>query len=265
MPLPSGGGTFRIDRNAGGIEMDRIVFLGDLHGNIVATEAMAEEIRRIAPDQVWFLGDAVGKGPSNIETCDWAKEHCDFHLKGNWDEWICESYKRRDEKDNPYIEENRFYFEQIGLERLNWLDSLPVEARIRISGLNLRVIHGRPIDQLYQGYDPDEKFKAGFYSADKKTKFDGFICADSHRPYVRSLYEGYAVNTGSVGNSIGVPRAHALLVEGDIDSPAITPIRFSILSVPYDNRKAADLALSTEGLPMKDAFAKEVLTGIYSR
>ncbi|MBO4687080.1 MAG: metallophosphoesterase family protein [Clostridiales bacterium] len=248
--------------------MSRILFLSDLHGNYQATLAMEKEIERIAPDEVWFLGDAVGKGPSNIETCDWVRAHCDYALKGNWDDWICESFFERDNVDSPYwsyIVENKFFYEQIGEERIAWLHALPLEAEILISGVRFRLFHGRPVDQLYQGYEPDEKLRRGFYSADKKTKYGSYICADSHRPYVRSLHDGYAINTGSVGNSIGVPRAHALLVEGDLGSDEITPIYFTILSVPYDNRKAADAALATEGLPMAEAYAREVLTGIYSR
>ena len=245
--------------------MSRIIFLGDLHGNIVATEAMAEHIRKISPDLIWFLGDAVGKGPSNVETCDWVRNNCDYFLKGNWDEWICWSYSKRNDPTDTYAAENRFYYEQLGEERLNWLHSLPLEAEILISGLRIRLIHGRPVDQLYQGFDPDEKINEGFYSKDGKTKFDSLICADSHRPYVRSLHKGYAVNTGSVGNSIGVPRAHALLVEGDLGSKEITPISFTILSVPYDNEKEAQIALAAEGLPLAEAYAKEVRTGVYSR
>ncbi|MBP5185557.1 MAG: metallophosphoesterase family protein, partial [Clostridiales bacterium] len=101
--------------------MGRIVFLGDLHGNMVATEAMAETIEKIAPDEVWFLGDAVGKGPSNCETCDWVKENCDHFLKGNWDEWIIDSYLKKDHKHSRYAAENRFFYEQLGEERLMWL------------------------------------------------------------------------------------------------------------------------------------------------
>ena len=245
--------------------MSKILFLSDLHGNYQATLSMEKEIERIGPEEVWFLGDAVGKGPSNIETCEWVRAHCDHALKGNWDEWICESYFERENPKSPYMDENRFYYEQLGEERLMWLHALPVEAEILISGVRFRLIHGRPVDQLYQGYEPDEKLRQGFYSADKKTKYGSYICADSHRPYIRSLHDGYAINTGSVGNSIGVPRAHALLVEGDVGSEEITPIYFTILSVPYDNRKAADVALATEGLPLAEAYAKEILTGYYSR
>ena len=63
----------------------RIVMLADLHGNLPATLAMERELQRIRPDQVWFLGDAVGKGPSNAETCDWVRARCTLCLGGNWD------------------------------------------------------------------------------------------------------------------------------------------------------------------------------------
>ena len=245
--------------------MGRIIFLGDLHGNMVATEAMAKTIEKIAPDEIWFLGDAVGKGPSNCETCDWVKENCDHFLKGNWDEWIIDSYLKRENKHSRYAEENRFFYDQLGEKRLMWLQSLPYEDEILISGIRFRLLHGRPSDNLYQGFDSDEWLKQGFYSQAKQTKYDSYICADSHRPYVRSLHDGYAINTGSIGNSIGMPRAHALLVEGDVGQKELSPISFSILSVPYDNQKAADIALSTEGLPHAEAFAREVKTGIYSR
>ena len=43
----------------------KIVLLADLHGNMVATEAMERELDRIRPDDIWFLGDAVGKGPES--------------------------------------------------------------------------------------------------------------------------------------------------------------------------------------------------------
>lgn len=43
--------------------MSKIRFLADLHGNMPATLALEKEIDRIKPDVIWFLGDAVGKGP----------------------------------------------------------------------------------------------------------------------------------------------------------------------------------------------------------
>ncbi len=248
--------------------MARILFLADLHGNITATLAMEEEIRRIAPDEIWFLGDAVGKGPSNDQTCDWVRSHCDHFLKGNWDEWVCRAYARRDQEpdgQHPYDEELKFYWKQIGEERVKWLHSLPLETDMWISGLHLRVIHGRPAASLFQGYDPDNLLRRGLRGSDGETLYDGLICADSHRPFIRGLREGYVVNTGSVGNAVCRPRSSALLVEGEVGSKVETPIHFMSIQVPYDNQKEAEIAKATPGLPHLDAYIQEVTTGVYAR
>ena len=239
--------------------MDKILFLSDLHGNMVATQAMAEEIERIRPNLIWFLGDAVGKGPENHKTCDWVRNNCDRFLAGNWDTGLC-SHWREGIKDDF-----SFYDEQIGEERFLWLESLPLESEILISGTLFRLVHGRPIDQLYFGYDQEDKLSKGFVSSDGKKTYGGLICGDSHMPFVRDISLGYALNTGSVGNSLGVPKAHALLVEGILDGTEPSPVRMTVLSVPYDNRKAASIADEYPELPDKEAFKNEVMTGKYSR
>ena len=58
------------------VQMAKIILLADLHGNMPATLAMEKEINRIEPDEIWFLGDAVGKGPESDQTCDWVRIHC---------------------------------------------------------------------------------------------------------------------------------------------------------------------------------------------
>ena len=229
----------------------KVVLLADLHGNMVATEAMEKELDRIQPDDIWFLGDAVGKGPESDKTCDWVRSRCTHWIAGNWDRTM-----------RLYPDYNAFYIQQIGQERLDWLDSLPLEDEMEISGIRFRLVHGRFLDPLYLSYDADEKLREGFRFHDGRPEANGLICADSHRPFVRPLEGGYALNTGSIGNNLSIPRAHALLLEGE-QGPA--PLKISILSVPYDNRKAAEAADLYPDLPLKESYRKEVLTGIYSR
>ena len=158
-----------------------------------------------------------------------------------------------------YPDFNDFYIRQIGQERLDWLNSLPLEDELEISGFRFRLVHGRFLDPLYLSFDPDEKLRAGFCFKDGRPEANGLICADSHRPFIRPLEGGYALNTGSVGVNLGVSRAHALLLEGE-DGPA--PLRITILSVPYDNRKAAAIAEQYPDLPQKGRYLKEVTTWI---
>lgn len=46
--------------------MGKILFLSDIHGNMPAVYALEKVIDKIQPDDIWFLGDAVGKGPEMI-------------------------------------------------------------------------------------------------------------------------------------------------------------------------------------------------------
>ena len=235
--------------------MIKVFLLSDLHGNMTATEAMAREISEIRPDRVIFLGDAVGKGPRNDQTCDWVREHCDTVVGGNWD------YGVGYQSFAPDV----FFWDQLGEERLKWLRELPQEQELRLSGFTFRLIHGRPLKPLMQGYDSDEALMQAFENTNGK-EYDGVIFGDSHRPFMRTAFGHYIMNTGSVGNNLGgVARAHAILLEGDPDATEKTSFRSTLISIPYDNNAEAEIARNTPDLPKQESYIREVLTGHYSR
>lgn len=238
--------------------MSKILFLADLHGNWQATEAMAAEIRKLNPERIYFLGDAIGKGPDNDKTLEWVRSNCTHFVAGNWDQWISSSY------DDHSVSIHSYYWNQLSPEQIGWIRTLPLELDIWLSGIHFRLIHGRPIDQLYQDCHDQTELDKGLTSKDG-TIYTGLICADSHRPFVRSTHNGYIMNTGSIGNSLGQANAHALLVEGELDSKDRSAISFNIISVPYDNEGAAKRAAECPDLADWEAYKKEVLTGYYSR
>lgn len=233
--------------------MQRIALLGDLHGNLVATKAMEEALNALQVDEIWFLGDAVGKGPQSRETCDWVRAHCARFIRGNWDQGI----------GMRKYPEDGYFWEQLGEERLNWLANLPLVDDVWVSGTHFRLFHGRPVTPLMGGEADSAQLSRAFEGEGQV--YTGIIYADCHRPFLRTLHAGYALNTGSVGNSTGVPKAHALLLEGEIGSQTPAPLLMTTLSVPYDNEAAAAIACADEALPHREAFVRELLTGVYSR
>ena len=93
----------------------RIAFVADLHGNRPATEALERDLAQTKPDQIICLGDIVGKGPSNLFTFDWAFEHCQLVIGGNWDYGV--GFRS--------FPNDRYYWDQLGPERLRRRPSLP--------------------------------------------------------------------------------------------------------------------------------------------
>lgn len=239
--------------------MGSILFFSDIHGNMPALRALEKEIQRIKPDMLWFVGDAVGKGPESDKAVDWVRANCDKAVRGNWDDGICKNFHTHS------FPKDAFYYEQLGADRVAWLESLPFEDEILISGMLFRIVHGRPTDRLFQAYDTWEELAEGFTSKLTGKKYDSYICADSHMPYLRACGLGYAINTGSVGNSLGVPRVHAALMHGDIGGTEKTTFSCELLSIPYDNEESVRVAEQCPDLPNIEAYKHEIRTGIYSR
>lgn len=231
----------------------RIAMLGDLHGNLPATLAMEKALDSLRVDGIWFLGDAVGKGPQSRETCDWVRAHCTRFVGGNWDYGV----------GGRRFPADVYYWDQLGPERLQWLSALPREMEATFSGVRFRLFHGRPVSELLH-VQSDKAALAEPFQANGVT-YDGVIFADSHRPFLRTLDVGYIVNTGSIGNNLGVPKAHALILEGEPDCAEPAPLQMTILSVPYDNEAAVAAAMADDRLPHRDAYIRELRTGIYSR
>jgi protein phosphatase len=194
------------------------------------------------------LGDLVGKGPRSDRTFDWAVRNCSVVLGGNWDYGVGRKEFHRDS----------FYHRQLGQKRLDALAALPREKRIRLSGRNIRVIHGRPVMGRLLNIQDSREALAAFLKPD----FDMLIYADCHRQGVRTL-GGQIVNVGSVGNALGVPMVQYALLEG-VPGDAPAPLVTSFITLPYDNQAAAREAEAEPELPDAQAYIQEVLTGVYA-
>ncbi len=229
----------------------KVALIADLHGNMPATLAVADDIRKRGADAIYCLGDVVGKGPDSLETMDWALEHCSLVLAGNWDLFI---------GDLPW------YRDQLGEARLHKLKSLPLEHWFTFSGRRVRLLHGRNLvpDCVYPDSPMEEQLQ--FFDTQGRPQPDVVGFADVHQPFfIRLSNAGVLFNTGSVGNPLfGQTDASYVMLEGNLGD-ARGPLVHSIISVEYDRDEAIRRTLSRHGLPMADAFITELRTGRYSR
>ena len=232
--------------------MRRIALVADLHGNLPATMALDADLKRRNVDDIWCLGDIVGKGPNSAETFDWAMANCSLILRGNWDEGIAGRYFSRNDQ---------FYFDQLGEARMNKLGELPLDHQFTLSGLRIRLLHGRPVMKELQSIRDTSDNLRWLFEPD----FDVVGYADVHRPGYRSLtFPGLLFNIGSVGNALGLPMVQYAILQGEEGSEK-APFDITFVSVPYDNEQAIRDAENTPGFPGLECYIKEVRHGVYGR
>lgn len=232
----------------------KIAFIADLHGNWPATCALEKDLALQQPDRIICLGDVVGKGPSNRETFDWAMSRSDLVIGGNWDYGV----------GHKMFPNDQYYWEQLGEERLRTLRSLPRESELMLSGRRVRLMHGRPVmNELITVSDVASDIQPLFNAPDGG-RYDVIIYADAHRQAMRTMSPGLFINTGSVGNAMGVAYCCYAIVEAD-EGEAPAPFEVRLRQLPYDREQAVRDAQAAPRVPRIDTYINEIKTAVYSR
>jgi predicted phosphodiesterase len=170
----------------------RIVIFSDVHGNVVALEAVLAAIRReAAPDALFVAGDLVLLGPRPAEalallrSIDGAR-----FVKGNTDEYLLDG-----SQDKLAVEFARSHLSD---DEVAFVRDLPFEQGLDVApGHELLVVHANPCD-LEGAIKPD--------SADALVRpwFDDVTAevvafGHYHVPFVRQLDQWTLVDVASVG------------------------------------------------------------------
>lgn len=117
----------------------KVAMLADIHGNSHALKAVLADIEQQSPDIVVFGGDFASKGPNPAECVDLAQQSGYPAIIGNTDLDIL----------NKNGAEEKWMREQLGKVRLDYLQSLPMQKRIRPPNSNdhlndLLIVHSTP-------------------------------------------------------------------------------------------------------------------------
>ena len=244
--------------------MTRIAVLSDVHGNLVALEAVLKQLKKEKPDFVLVAGDLVLNGPDPNGTVDALRgleKDGGIVVSGNTDIAVADfDYAAafpwmNDGVPDAIVDGAEWAHDQLGPQRIDWLRRLPAERRWRIDDDTLVLVcHGSPGSQTAgfdQGLDPNVTIERV-----ARTDARVIVCGHTHQPEVRDLGWKVIVNDGSAGYVFdGDPTATWALIDIDGDD-----VRAEIRRTEFDALSVAN-AISARGLAGDVYRAATVRTG----
>lgn len=244
--------------------MTRVIVLSDVHGNVVALEAVRKALRAEKPDLVAIAGDLVLNGPDPAATIDLLQQMEQDGaaiVSGNTDiavadfdyaaafPWMAEGVPE------TFQAATEWAHDALGDDRIAWLRRLPSERRLRADdGTMILVCHASPGSQT-AGFD--QALEASVVT-ERVSRTDARViaCGHTHLPEIRDLGWKLIVNDGSAGYVFdGDPTASWARIQ--IDDGEVTA---EIRRTEYDALAVAN-AISARGLPGDVYRAATVRTG----
>jgi len=208
--------------------------ISDIHGNIVALDAVFQDMRDV--DLVVCAGDVVGYNPWPGECIDSIRESDVPTIEGNHDRAVVtDHYPVFNDMAAAGVEYTQKVLDD---DQLAWLSDLPIERRLADD--RMTVVHGHPDD-------PDHYTRPHQFGPDLLDDEELLVMGHTHIQHHEIYDEGMVVNPGSVGQPRdGNYRAAYTIV--DLDARTVEEHR-----VGYDTdaviRKVIDV-----GLPRKIGF-----------
>ncbi len=244
--------------------MSRILIISDVHANLVALDAVLDEVGTV--DDIWSLGDIVGYGPRPRECLDRVRTIAPMiSVPGNHD-WA--SIGRISTEDfNPVAKfAARWTGDRLSPDDAGYLDALPE----RMLDGDLTIVHGSPRDPIWEYVVNWRVAAENFQYFDTRlclmghTHIQGYFRDDEMMVDLQHRQPGdgevldvsagrFMINPGSVGQPRdGDPRAACAIFE-----PERATVTFRRIPYAIQETQAQMIA---EGLP--DVLAARLARGV---
>ena len=224
--------------------MTRIAIIADIHGNLLALQAVIADLSCRAVTQVVNLGDHASGPLWPAATLDLLMEQSWLPIAGNHDRQLVH------QPPSQHGASDRYAYAQLREEHREWLRALPPVARLHPAIL---LCHGTPADD--SRYLLETVAHGGMrlaLPAEIRQRLGDVpesvvLCGHTHRPRLVQLDETTLINPGSVGLPAyedSAPEPH-LLENGSpharyalIDATS-SGWQVSFITVAYDHQAAA--------------------------
>ena len=223
----------------------RVAVVSDIHGNLMALDAVMTDLEKQAPDQVWCAGDLGWGGPWATECIERVRAAGWITVKGNTDVWITGDPQTIDDRAQRERLEAIAAQHAISASDADWLINLPFGHK---AAGGVLMVHGTP-DSQFDAPGPDAP-------ANEFAPYEGkgiVIYGHVHYAFVRRLADATIVcNPGSVGMPQDAETASYLLMDLQGGDAAFRHVRVS-----YD-RRAAIAQAQRMGGPLGELFLANV-------
>ncbi|MBN1582845.1 MAG: metallophosphoesterase family protein [Anaerolineae bacterium] len=228
--------------------------LADIHGNLVALEAVVQDARQYGVDGFWILGDSV-VGPAQNAVLHLLRALPGCIIRGNSEDYLldydigCEDGRCQRKQWSPVS----WAYHNLDPDLFAFIATLPEQRVVAPDGADpVRLVHGSPRhirEPLFPNHNLErmQRFKEGGFLIDGRQPvvledvlagIDETVlaCGHTHIPWVQQQ-DGYlAFSAGSVGSPIdGDTRAQYALLTWDDQQWQV-----ELKAVPYDLERVRD-------------------------
>ncbi len=252
----------------------RVALISDIHGHLVALDAVLADIARQDVDVTVFLGDialsgprpgncvrrvrALG-GPVVMGNCD--QTSVDLHAQG-----VTPEHEAGYTRLGGWVRDIDVWSSQsLTADEAAWLAALPLTARIELGpGATLLLAHASP-SSYNLGLRPemsDDELLARLGGVEREAGLVGLACGHTHFPMVRGLGGFTVINPGSVGLPMATDATGAKYNPADYAEYAIVAWSRGALSVDLRraavNPDAVHVDAAASGMPRLDRWRSDM-------
>jgi putative phosphoesterase len=195
----------------------RVAALYDIHGNLPALEAVANDIRRAGVDAIVVGGDVL-PGPMPQETVEFL-QNLDRPVRfiyGNGDREVLSSLAGIETGlPEQFREVIRWNGKQLSKPQRELIKDWPAKVHLDVAGLGeVLFCHATPRNdtEIFTRMTPEERLVPVFEGVSAAV----VVCGHTHMQFDRMVGPIRVVNAGSVGMPFGQPGAYWLLLGSDV-------------------------------------------------
>jgi putative phosphoesterase len=175
----------------------RVGLISDIHGNLLALDAVVAELERENVDEIVCLGD-VAVGPQPAETLERIKELGCRVIMGNWDAaFLGAMPKPKDKIGERLVEIGEWWRSYLSDANREQMASFEPTLELQLGSTPVLCFHGSPksYDDWIFATTPDEDLRPMLDSVQQRVLVGGH----THVQMIRRYLEKVLINPGSVG------------------------------------------------------------------